>query len=184
MALDRNYFNSIDLSPIKRKFYDITAVDNLLVDIRKQAEMINHRFEDMQTAWETAKTSRDEYLMKGQALSQEIIVLRNELEGLKNRAEKAESRVEELEAMLYSSQKNFCEDIDEKRNEVAEEGYAFEKMEEMVASMKNIYLSGIETLDKQWKEFQEKNVSEPVPPDIIGKVGKIAETLMEINNEI
>lgn len=183
MALDRNYFNSIDLSPIKRRFYDITAVDNLLVDIRKQAELISHRYEDMQAELETAKTSRDEYLMKGQALSQEIIVLRNELEGLKNRAEKAENRVEELETFLNISQEDCHEDNGRKPNETTE-GYTFEKMEEMVASMKNIYLSGIETLEKQWKDFLGDNDSEPVPPDISGKVGKIAETLMEINNEL
>ncbi|MDO5444097.1 MAG: hypothetical protein Q4F31_00565 [Eubacteriales bacterium] len=183
MALDRNYFNSIDLNPVKKKFYDITAVDNLLVDIRKQAELINHRYEDMQSELDNAKSSRDDYKVKGQALSQEIVVLRNELEGLKNRAGKAEMRVQELEELLSRNEKNHDSLADEKSDETAT-GYGLERIEEMVNSMKNIYLSGIETLDKQWQDFKEDTSSELILPDISGKVGKIAETLMEINKEI
>lgn len=183
MALDRNYFNSIDLNPVKRKFYDITAVDNLLVDIRKQAELINHRYEDMQAELENAKASRDEYKVKGQALSQEIVVLRNELEAVKNRAEEAEAHVEALEAILNRTEEDFNENSDRESKETGSE-CSFEKMEELVNSMKNIYLSGLETLDRQWQDFLGKNDSELTPPDISGKVGKIAEALLEINKEI
>lgn len=86
MELDRNYFNSIRLSTHRGKYYDIEAVDRLLVDIRSKADALTKEVfslrEKLAEAERTAEGLRDEntdLFLKGQALSQEILSLREEL---------------------------------------------------------------------------------------------------------
>ena len=86
MSLDKSYFNSIRLDTYRHKFYSIEAVDRLLVDIRSQADSLNRELEasgrKLAEAQQTAETLTDEnrdLLSKGQALSQEIISLREDL---------------------------------------------------------------------------------------------------------
>ena len=86
MELDRNYFNQIRLNTRRGKFYDIEAVDRLLVDIRSRADSMNREYADacrkLAEAVQTAETLREEnteLFMKGQALSQEVLALRDEL---------------------------------------------------------------------------------------------------------
>lgn len=86
MELDRNYFNSIRLNTRRGKFYDIEAVDRLLVDIRARADSMNREYteacrklaEAVQTA-DSLREENSELFMKGQALSQEVLALRDEL---------------------------------------------------------------------------------------------------------
>lgn len=86
MELDRNYFNQIRLNTRRGKFYDIEAVDRLLVDIRSRADAMNREYADacrkLAEAVQTAESLREEnteLFMKGQALSQEVLALRDEL---------------------------------------------------------------------------------------------------------
>ena len=86
MELDRNYFNQIRLNTRRGKFYDIEAVDRLLVDIRSRADSMNREYADacrkLAEAVQTAESLREEnteLFMKGQALSQEVLALRDEL---------------------------------------------------------------------------------------------------------
>lgn len=191
MALDGNYFNSIDLDPIKRRYYDITSVDNILVDIRKQAELINRRYEEMQAELENVRMARDDYKAKGQALSQEILVLRNDLSAMRERAEEAEARANEFETVLDRSSRHLAslqekdavrESDDREQRERKERDFV--RFKELYSSMKNIFLSGMETLDSQWETFcQVSGESEP-PKDIVDKVGRIADTLKEINEHL
>ncbi len=86
MDLDRSYFNSIRLNTHRGKFYDVEAVDRLLVDIRSRADALNREVlsarEKLEEAEKRAERLRDEnteLFLKGQALSQEIVALRDEL---------------------------------------------------------------------------------------------------------
>ena len=86
MELDRNYFNQIRLNTRRGKFYDIEAVDRLLVDIRSRADSMNREYaaacQKLAEAVQTADSLREEnteLFMKGQALSQEVLALRDEL---------------------------------------------------------------------------------------------------------
>ena len=86
MDLDRSYFNSIRLNTHRGKYYDVEAVDRLLVDIRSRADSLNKEViasrDKLAEAIRTADTLRDEnteLFLKGQALSQEILSLREEL---------------------------------------------------------------------------------------------------------
>ena len=86
MELDRSYFNSIRLNTHRGKFYDVEAVDRLLVDIRSRADALNREViasrEKLAEAEKTAEALREEnneLFLKGQALSQEILSLREEL---------------------------------------------------------------------------------------------------------
>lgn len=86
MSLDKSYFNSIRLDTFRHRFYSVEAVDRLLVDIRAQADTMNRELEasarKLSAAQQTAETLTEEnrdLLSKGQALSQEIISLREDL---------------------------------------------------------------------------------------------------------
>ena len=86
MDLDRSYFNSIRLNTRRGKYYDVEAVDKLLVDIRSRADALNKEVyysrEKLAEAERTADALREEnneLFLKGQALSQEILSLREEL---------------------------------------------------------------------------------------------------------
>ena len=86
MELDRSYFNSIRLNTRRGKYYDVEAVDKLLVDIRSRADTLNREVltsrEKLAEAERTAEALREEnneLFLKGQALSQEILSLREEL---------------------------------------------------------------------------------------------------------
>ena len=86
MSLDKAYFNAIRLDTYRRKFYSVDAVDRLLVDIRSQADAINRDLdtamkklaEEQQTAASLKEENKD-LRSKGQALSQEIVSLREDL---------------------------------------------------------------------------------------------------------
>ena len=86
MSLDKSYFNSIRLDTFRHRFYSVEAVDRLLVDIRAQADTMNRELEasarKLSAAQQSAETLTEEnrdLLLKGQALSQEIISLREDL---------------------------------------------------------------------------------------------------------
>lgn len=100
MALDRNYFNSIRLEPVKRKFYDIYSVDNLLVDIRRQAELMNHRYDELREDLEEENGIREDLRKKGQILSEEILSLREELQKSEQKASDAEAKAAEAEQKM------------------------------------------------------------------------------------
>ena len=86
MELDRSYFNSIRLNTHRGKFYDVDAVDKLLVDIRSKADALNReiissqkKVAETEKANEALREENNELFLKGQALSQEILSLREEL---------------------------------------------------------------------------------------------------------
>ena len=49
MALDRDYFNSIELELVNDKYYKVEQVDALLVDIRAKALEMNKQIQDAKT---------------------------------------------------------------------------------------------------------------------------------------
>ena len=180
MALDRNFFNSINLTPVRNKYYDISAVDNLLVDIRRQAEFINRRYTDMGEELEKAQEAREDYRRKGQVLSQEILSLREELEEARKRAEEAEEKAAALESMADNAGRHLPEDCEQLLS-LQSMPAADSRVEEMYAAMKGIYASGLELLEKQWARYRADSALGEVPADLSSKVGKIASVLQEIN---
>lgn len=86
MELDRSYFNSIRLNTRRGKYYDVEAVDKLLVDIRSRADSLNReviaareKLAESERTSEALREENNELFLKGQALSQEILALREEL---------------------------------------------------------------------------------------------------------
>ncbi len=86
MELDRSYFNSIRLNTHRGKYYDVDAVDRLLVDIRSRADALNRevyasreKLDEAEKTITALQEEKTELFLKGQALSQEILSLRDEL---------------------------------------------------------------------------------------------------------
>lgn len=194
MALDRNYFNNIELEPLRRKYYDVRAVDALLVDIRSKAEMMNRETETLQEKLSQAeamitelRADNEDLFKKGEALSQEVTALRTDLK--------------EARALITESFDNCTlEPEPEEKNAPAEEAKTSDKiLQEAGASraramqmLENLFertkemQSGIlEQLDDQWEAFLNgvKNSREAVPEDLGSKVESIAKELREIEED-
>ena len=124
MELDRNYFNQIRLNTRRGKFYDIEAVDRLLVDIRSRADSMNREYaaacqklaEAVQTA-ESLREENTELFMKGQALSQEVLALRDELKA----AQSGEAFVIPEEDSSLSQDETQAPDESEKKEKEGDE---------------------------------------------------------------
>ena len=127
MALDRTYFNSIKLDPVKRKYYDIYAVDNLLVDIRRQAELMNRRYEELRNEIETAGAGQEELRKKGQILSEEILALREKLQKAELAAAESETKLAEAEKKAAEAGQKAA-DAEQRAAEAEEKTSAAEQM--------------------------------------------------------
>lgn len=178
MLLDRDFFSSITLNEYRNRYYDISEVDALLVEIRRQADELNTRCRELQARLNEAETQADAwhekaegFRRKGIFLSKELVSLRNQLKELQEHPAthmdnntRAETENEEITGNLRAQQE-----------------YAIRKAETMFNSMKEIHASAIRQLNAQWQDFLAglENPTE-IPADLTQKVSSIAKELNEI----
>ncbi len=161
MELDRCYFNSIRLNTHRGKYYDVEAVDRLLVDIRSKADVLNREIlschEKVAGAEKIANTLREknnELFLKGQALSQEILSLREELRAAQAGEASLIPEEEKEEPVLGEEPAK-----DESSWEENEEFYFL--TEELPAPKKHEEAAG-EEAEEQKEETSEENLAESV----------------------
>ena len=96
-----------------------------------------------------------------------------------------QARIRALEILLekYEKEKKTAEEKTAAPERIVGFSSGIEQLEEMYNSMKHIYLSGMESLDRQWQSFLGKNPQETVPEDLSAKIEGIAETMQEINGQ-
>ena len=166
MALSREYFNSIELTRMHRKYYDIAEVDSLLVDIRRQALEMEREIEDLKSELNDSghqKAELGEAILSARTMANQIIL---------------EAKQEAAEII-----KNTAGDrtsVDRIRSESQEEiigrvGEAFE-------AVKKHYEQGIEETNRLWQDILAVLVSDTEPEDLKQKVGRVASELSEISN--
>ena len=178
-TLDRYYFNSLNLEPIKRKYYDMSQVDSILLDVRQKAEALNKENEEL----------------KASVKAKEL-----ELNELREKVREAESRKAELSDAIISA-KSTCQGIVDKANAKADEilseameekqemeerarrrqEYAVEKIGEIYTRMKDSHTAQIEELNLMFQQFLCGLEDEDTPTDLSRKVGRIAKEVREID---
>lgn len=209
-ALDRDYFNSIRLEPYKNRFYDVSSVDNILIDIRRKAAEMQRELEQAKADAETFKASSAEYRMKGKALGQEVISLREKLKAAEDAlagTEKAKPAEDKYDAAAEDSSENETEENEEVKSARAEaeeiiaqanrerdaiiaaaqrqQDYAIKKAEALYSSMKEMHTEAIDRLNAQWQQFlcDFSEYDEAAPADLSRKIGFIAKEIREIEGE-
>lgn len=171
MALDKNYFDSIHIDVVKKKYYNANKVEAVLQDIRRQAlelqeenallsrqlELLNGQKNEIGDALLSAKTISQQIIMDAQERADQII---------------AEAQ-EEKEALL-----------DEARRQ---QDCAVERMEACYSRMKEQHTACIEAINAEWQDFlcglYPEEEAPTAPDDLSQKVDAIAKELFSIDEE-
>lgn len=192
MALDRNYFNNIELEPLRRRFYDMQAVDALLVDIRSKAEMMNREAETLREKAANAeavigvlRSENEELFKKGEALSREVTALRADLENARTHiADRTENYEKSTLAPEWGeeSEKEAPGDAARILQEAREcRARAMQALENLFDRTREMQAGMMDQLDDQWEEFLSGvKKEEQAPEDLGAKVENIARELREI----
>lgn len=181
MALDRNYFNNIVLEPVRKKFYPLQAVDNLLVDIRSQAagmlreaEAVSARANAAEQQADALRKENADLRANAEALSREVSSLRAEVSELK-------LSNDSLLAVQQQSQQRVVRPVTDSEDRAA----LLARVERFYVSARDSYVHAISHLDEEWQSLSaEAGIPSPteVPEDLSQKVSSIARELEEIES--
>lgn len=140
MALDEEFFDSVSIDIVKKKYYNANKVRALLDDIRTQAAALNAENAELKRELEELsgkKADIGETLLSAQATARQIVEQANaKAEGIVAAAEK---RRDELLAVSHGD------------GEAAE--YAVRRVGECFDRLREHQLACIEELNSQWQEF-------------------------------
>lgn len=137
MALDNEFFDSISIDVVKKKYYNANKVHALLDDIRAQAAALNAEnaaLKEQLSRLNGQKSEIGDTLMSAQAIAKQIVERANAEAAEIVRA--AEGRRAELEAVSFRQQE-----------------YAAKCVEECFAKVKRQHMECIETLNTEWQNF-------------------------------
>jgi len=177
MALDADFFDSIAIDVVKKKYYNANKVHAVFDEIRRQAEELNaenamlrqqlERFNDR-------KVEIGDAVLSAQAIYQEIV-------------DRANARAE---AIVENAQKRSARILAESQQQ---QDYAVQRVEEAFNRMKQQHLASIDALNAEWQSFlcglyPEEDAQAPeaedVPEDLEEKIGAIAEELFSLEQEL
>ena len=169
MALDQDYFDSIHIDVVKKKYYNANKVEAVLQDIRRQAlalseenallhrqlEALNGQKNEIGDALLSAKTISQQMIMDAQERADEIIA-------------QADERSEEILAEAQRRQ-----------------DYAVERVGACYSRMKEQHMACIEAINADWQDFlcglfPEEEQS--TPDDLSQKVDAIAKELFSMDS--
>ena len=193
MALDRNYFNNIELEPLRRKFYDIEAVDALLVDIRSKAQMMNREAQALrekaanaEAVISTLRAENKELFKKGEELSREVTALRADLEAARAKEPEASEEYEKSTLAPEWAEESRAQEKNRDSEKFLQEAKAcraraMQALENLFDRTREMQAGMMDQLDDQWEEFLSGvKKEEQAPEDLGAKVENIARELREI----
>lgn len=173
MALDKEYFDSIQIDLVKKKYYNANKVHAVFDDIRRQAEAMNAELEALRSQLGSLDDRRYEIggaVLSAQNIYREVLA-------------KANERAEEIIAEAELRRKEIIEEA-QRRQE-----YAVQRVESCYTKMKEQHLSCIEAINAEWQDFlcglfpEEDEAPKPsVPEDLEQKVDALAGELFSIEN--
>ena len=200
MALDAEYFDSIYIEVVKRKYYEASKVQAVFEDIRRQAEALNaenERLRREQAEVTDRKVELGEVLLNAQTIYQEIVGRANEKAAAIT--DEAQRRSEEI---LSEARRQSRQLLQRSRDQ---EEVAAHRVEEAFDRMKQLHQQSIEALNAQWQDFLRsldpetdlERSAEPqpepeqpspaeeseLPPDLEEKVGAIASQLFSLEEQ-
>ena len=192
MALDKEFFDSVNIDVVKKKYYNANKVNALLGNIQQQAETMGQENELLRTQLEALNGQKSEIgdtLLSARALAKKIEDQERAQETIRQAQEKADAIVREAE---------------HKRRELAQplpdqQEYAAKCVENCLNKLKKQHIEAIEMLNNEWQDFlcglmPEEHTAgvEPETPDaeaqentedmpeLRERVNAIAKELMEI----
>ncbi len=200
MALDAEYFDSIYIEVVKRKYYEASKVQAVFEDIRRQAEALNaenERLRREQAEVTDRKVELGEVLLNAQTIYQEIVGRANEKAAAIT--DEAQRRSEEI---LSEARRQSRQLLQRSRDQ---EEVAAHRVEEAFDRMKQLHQQSIEALNAQWQDFlrsldpetdleqsarplpapEQPSPAEEseLPPDLEEKVGAIASQLFSLEEQ-
>lgn len=173
MALDKEYFDSIHIDIVKKKYYNANKVEAVFEDIRNQAEALNEENKRMRDQLDTLNGTRFEIgnaILTAQTVYKELV-------------DKANQRA-----------KNIIAEAEQQRDEIINEAreqqeYAVQRVERCYSRIKEQHMAAIDSINAEWQEFlcglypedEEQQLEAPAggisQKDIESKVDAIAREL-------
>ena len=176
MALDQEYFDSIHIDVVKKKYYNANKVEAVFADIRKQAQELmeeNARLREQLQGVGDRKAELGEAVFSAQELYRDII-------------EKANRRAAAIVA--EAEQKRLAIDGENQR----QQDYSVQKVEQCFDRVRRQQQAAMDTLNAAWQDFlcglypdEPGTVSESdsdLPEDLSEKVDAIARELFAMEN--
>lgn len=176
MALDQDYFDSIHIDVVKKKYYNANKVEAVFADIRKQAQELtdeNARLREQLRGVVDRKAELGEAVFSAQELYRDII-------------EKANRRAAAIVA--EAEQKRLAIDGENQR----QQDYSVQKVEQCFDRVRRQQQAAMDTLNAAWQDFlcglyPEELGSAPeadadLPEDLSEKVDAIARELFAMEN--
>ena len=201
MALDAEYFDSIYIEVVKKKYYNAAKVQEVFEDIRRQAEELNAENERMRKELAQRTDRRVELgdaLLSAQGVYQDII------DRARVRADAITAEAEKRSQALMAETRRESEQMLARSR--AQEENAARRVEAAFDRMKQLHLASVDALNAQWQAFlcsldgeedlsapapvqEPERVPEPeqepeeLPADLEEKVGAIAQELFAMEQE-
>ena len=148
MALDKEFFESVNIDVVKKKYYNANKVNTLLGSIQEQAETMTQENELLRKqlqALNGQKTEIGDALLSAQALAKKIVAQAHE---------QADSIVRQAQTKADS----IVSDARERRNELLssvpdQQEYAARCVEAVINRLRQQHLDAIDTLNDEWQNF-------------------------------
>ncbi len=176
MALDREYFDSIHIDIVKKKYYNANKVEAVFADIRKQAQELmeeNARLREQLQGVGSRKAELGEAVFSAQELYRDII-------------EKANRRATAIVA--EAEQKRLAIDGENQR----QQDYSVQKVEQCFDRVRRQQQAAMDTLNAAWQDFlcglypdepgAAPESDSDLPEDLSEKVDAIARELFALEN--
>ena len=186
MALDREYFDSISIELVKKKYYNAGKVTALLDEIKQHAGKLNEENAALRQELETLRAKLAE-LEKQKAEIGETVMSARTL--YQNTVEKAKAEADRIIAQAQ----------DERRKLEAEKAqcqeYSVKRMERCISRLKEQQQSTIELINAEWQDFlcglesdgaaPEERDTPPaeLPADLGEKLDDISRQIRSIDEE-
>ena len=198
MALDKEFFDSVNIDVVKKKYYNANKVNALLENIQRQAETMGQENELLRTQLEALngqKTEIGDTLLSARALAKKI-------------EDQARAQAEETIRQAQEKADAIVREAEHKSQELAEslpdqQEYAAKCVENCLNKLKKQHVEAIEMLNNEWQDFlcglmpeehtdvaETGTESEPADtqaqentedmPELQERVNTIAKELMEI----
>ena len=174
MALDQEYFDSIHIDVVKKKYYNANKVEAVFADIRRQAQELteeNARLREQLQGVGDRKAELGEAVFSAQELYRDII-------------DKANRRAAAIVA--EAEQKRLAIDGENQR----QQDYSVQKVEQCFDRVRRQQQAAMDTLNAAWQDFlcglypeESLSPSEPdpdMPEDLREKVDAIARELFAL----
>ena len=172
MTLDKEYFDSIDIEVVKKKYYNANKVNAVFADIRAGVEALQAENEAMRKELAELNEKRESIgaaVLSAQQIYREIV-------------DKANVRAAEIVAEAEKRGEELRQD------NMRQQEYAVRRVESCFSALREQYQGAIDTINSEWQDFlcglyspeDEQEAKAALPSDMDEKLAAIASGLREI----